>query len=172
MGAARPREWVFVKRVLDRRAGVLVARRGTGVVHPTAAANIAALIETVAYAPGARVLNIAGPGAPSALDICRMIARYLGHNWEEFLLDDTTDPNLGRTPWDSTHPVILDTSAAKQLRYQPAGDYAATVAAQIDWLVEAARTGDPAGILPSASDPYFNQFFDYQAEDKFLAGQG
>ena len=52
-GAARPREWVFVKRVLDRRPAVFLARRGSGVDHTTAAANIAALIETVAARPGA-----------------------------------------------------------------------------------------------------------------------
>ena len=46
-GAPRPREWVFVKRVLDRRPAVLLAR-GAGIDHPTAAANIAALIEVVA----------------------------------------------------------------------------------------------------------------------------
>lgn len=172
VGATPAREWVFVKRVLDRRPTVLLARRGTGIVHPTAAANIAALIETVFHAPGARVLNVADPDAPNALDICRMIARHLEHEWEELLLDDTADPDLGRTPWDSAHPMILDTSAARRLGYRPAGDYAATVAAQIDWLVHAASTGDPAGVLPSVSDPYFSRFFDYQAEDEFLARRG
>ena len=51
-GARRPREWVFVKRVLDRRPVVLLARRGSGVDHTTAAANIAALIEVAAAKPG------------------------------------------------------------------------------------------------------------------------
>ena len=44
---ARPREWIFVKRVLDRRPAVFLAHRGAGVDHTTAAANIAALIEVV-----------------------------------------------------------------------------------------------------------------------------
>src|SRR5512132_1459425 len=43
-GAPRPREWFFVKRVLDGRPAVLLARGGAGVDHTTAAANIAALI--------------------------------------------------------------------------------------------------------------------------------
>ncbi|GAA4215834.1 NAD-dependent epimerase/dehydratase family protein [Microbispora amethystogenes] len=170
VGAAFPREWVFVKRALDRRAAVLLARRGSGTVHPTAAANVAALIETVAHAPGARVLNIADPDVPSALDISRAIARHLGHDREEVLLDDSADPDLGLTPWDSTHPVVLDMSAAVELGYRPAGDYATTVAAEVDWLVDAVRNGDRAGIVPEAGDPRFSRFFDYAAEDGYLAG--
>jgi nucleoside-diphosphate-sugar epimerase len=38
-GAARPREWVFVKRVIDRRPAVFLRRRGAGVAHTTAAAE-------------------------------------------------------------------------------------------------------------------------------------
>lgn len=56
-GAARPREWVFVKRVLDRRPAVFLAHRGAGVDHTTAAVNVAALVEVVAAAPGRRILN-------------------------------------------------------------------------------------------------------------------
>src|SRR5262245_27775486 len=59
VGAANPREWFFVKRVLDRRPAVLLARRGVGADHPTAAANIAALVEVAAAKPGARILNCA-----------------------------------------------------------------------------------------------------------------
>ena len=171
VGAATPREWVFVKRALDQRAAVLLAHRGAGVVQPTAAANVAALLETVAGRPGARILNCADPDAPNARDISRIVARHLGHPWEEVLLDETAAEALGRTPWDSPHPVVLDMSAAEDLGYRPAGDYATTVAAEIDWLADAARTGDPAGILPAADHPFFGWFFDYAAEDAFLAAR-
>jgi nucleoside-diphosphate-sugar epimerase len=80
-GALRPREWVFVKRVLDRRPAVFLAHRGAGVDQPTAAANIAALIEVVAATPGRRILNSGDPDAPSALEISRTIARQLDHVW-------------------------------------------------------------------------------------------
>jgi nucleoside-diphosphate-sugar epimerase len=169
VGASRPREWVFVKRVLDRRPAVLLAARGGGIVHPTAAVNIAALIETVAHRPGARVLNSADPDAPSAREIAKTIARQLGHSWDEVLLDESADPALGRTPWDSPHPVVLDTTASLELGYKPVGDYAATVAEQVDWLFDMYRAGDPDGTLPAADDPYFAPFFDYPAEDAYLA---
>lgn len=169
VGAARPREWAFVRRVLEGRSAVLLAAGGRGVVHPTAAVNIAALIETVAHRPGARVLNVADPDAPSARQIAGIIAQQLGHTWREVLLDDSAPEGLGRTPWDAAYPVVLDMSAALALGYKPVGDYAATVAASIEWLCDAYRSGDPDGQLPSPQDPYFESFFDYGAEDAYLA---
>jgi nucleoside-diphosphate-sugar epimerase len=156
-GALAPREWVFVKRILDRRPVVLLANRGRGVDHTTAAANIAALIETVAGQPGQRILNSADPDAPSVAGIARTIARHLGHRWDEVLLDGTAAAGLGQTPWDKPHPVVLDTSAATQLGYVPAGDYASTVAGAVDWLV-ATAAGRPR--------------FDYAAEDAYLSERG
>src|SRR5262249_22825248 len=43
-GTTRPREWMYVKRVLDARTAVFLAHAGTGVHHTTAVANTAALI--------------------------------------------------------------------------------------------------------------------------------
>jgi nucleoside-diphosphate-sugar epimerase len=161
-GSTRPREWVFVKRVLDRRPAVLLARRGAGVDHTTAAANVATLVETVAAQPGRRILNSADPDAPSALEISRAIARHLGHDWDEVLLDDGADETLGRHPWDAVHPIVLDTSAAAELGYAPAGDYAATVVEMVDWLVAS------PDVRPPPDDPFFEPLLDYAAEDRYL----
>jgi nucleoside-diphosphate-sugar epimerase len=165
-GNARPREWVFVKRVLDRRPAVFLARRGAGVDHTTAAANVAALIEAAAAKPGRRILNSADPDAPSGLEISRAIARQLGHDWDEILLDD--DGPLGDHPWNTKHPIVLDMTAAAELGYAPAGDYAATVADEVDWLVAVSRDGDES--LPSPDDPYFAPLLDYAAEDRYMLG--
>jgi nucleoside-diphosphate-sugar epimerase len=167
-GARPAREWIFVKRVLDRRPTVFLAHRGAGVDHTTAAANIAALIEVVAAAPGRRVLNSADPDAPSALEISRTIARQLDHVWDEILLDDGADEGLGRHPWDAPYPIVLDLTAAAELGYTPVGDYAATVADEVAWLVSAARGGDGAASLPGVDDPFFGPLFDYAAEDRYL----
>jgi nucleoside-diphosphate-sugar epimerase len=167
-GALRPREWVFVKRALDRRPVVCLAHRGAGVDHTTAAANIAALIEAVAAVPGQRVLNSADPDAPSALEISRTIASQLGHAWREVLLDDDADETLGRHPWDAPHPIVLDMGAAAALGYVPAGDYASTVAQEVTWLVTAARGGEDAELLPGPDDPFFGPMLDYAAEDRYL----
>ena len=167
-GALRAREWMFVKRVLDRRPAVFLAGRGAGVDHTTAAANIAALIEVVAAKPGRRILNSADPDAPSALEIVRTIARQLDHRWDEVLLDDDADEALGRHPWEARHPIVLDMTAAADLGYTPAGDYAATVAEEVEWLVAVASRAE-AGVLPGADDDFFGPLLDYTAEDRYLA---
>ncbi len=170
-GARRPREWIFVKRVLDRRPAVFLARRGAGIDHTTAAANIAALIEVVAATPGRRILNCADPDAPSALEISRTVARQLDHVWDEVLLDDEAHDALGRHPWDVPHPIVLDMTAAIALGYTPAGDYATTVADEVEWLVSAARGGEGAEHLPGLDDPFFGPMLQYSAEDVYLAAR-
>jgi nucleoside-diphosphate-sugar epimerase len=173
-GSRQPREWMFVKRVLDRRPVLFLAHRGAGVDHPTAAANVAALIELAARRPGRRILNAADPDAPSALEMSRVIARHLGHTWEEVLLeaeDGEVPPGLGRHPWDAPHPIVLDMTAAAGLGYLPAGDYATTVASEVDWLTAAARGGQDAGLVPGPADDYFAPLLDYPAEDRWLAAR-
>src|SRR5207247_11042238 len=133
-GSQPPREWVLVKRVLDRPPAVFLANPGAGVDHTTAAANIAALIEVAAGSPGARVLNSADPDAPSALEIARTIAGLLDHSWEEVLLDDAPADGLRRHPWAAPPPTGLNTTAGLELGYEPAGDYAEPVAEEVERL--------------------------------------
>ena len=170
-GAAQPREWMFVKRVLDGRPAVFLAHRGSGVDHPSGAANVAALIEIVAARPGARILNSADPDAPSALEISRAVAAHLSHRWQEILLDDDADPSLGRHAWDARPPIVLDTGAAGRLGYAPAGSYAEVVTEEIDWLVAAARGQAGADRPPGADDPFYAPLLDYAAEDRVLAAR-
>jgi nucleoside-diphosphate-sugar epimerase len=164
-GANPPREWVFVKRVLDERPAVLLARQGASIDHTTAASNVAALIELVAHQPGRRILNIADPDAPTVREIAQTVAAHLNHDWEEVLLEDDADPALGTTPWDSRGLIVLDTTAAVRLGYVPVGDYATTVADEIDWL---ASTALRVGTFARNLDPFFARYVDYQAEDRYL----
>lgn len=170
-GSTKPDVWVFVKRALDRREVLVLSRGGRGVDHPSAAANIAALIETVANNPGRRVLNSADPDAPSALEISRTVASHLGHQWEEVLLDQHAPAELGPHPWDRLPGIRLDMTAAGQLGYQPAGDYATTVTTELDWLVSIAdRAPSHTAQLPPGFNPeYFAPMLNYAAEDSYLA---
>jgi nucleoside-diphosphate-sugar epimerase len=163
IGAARPREWVFAKRVLDAREAVFLANLGAGVDHTTAAVNTAALIATVAATPGQRILNSADPDAPSALEIARTVASILRHEWEEILFDDDVISVLGKTPWNAVPPIILDTAASLALGYTPVGTFAETVRAEIEWMADA----DPA-LMPADDDPFFSPYFDYANEDLYL----
>lgn len=112
------------------------------------------------------MLNCADPDAPSGLDIARTVGRQLGHDVEEVLLDRPPLGTAGRHPWDRPYPVVLDTSAALALGWVPAGDDAATVAAEVEWLVRAARDG----VLHPDGD-YFGPMLDHGTEDRYLAGR-
>jgi hypothetical protein len=57
---------------------VLLAGRGLGMDHPSAAANIATLVQVVAERPGQRILNAADPDAPNGLAISPAIAGLAG----------------------------------------------------------------------------------------------
>ncbi len=173
IGAVKPNEWVFVKRVLDRRPVVFLANRGTSIDHTSAAVNIAALIQTVAAKPGARVLNSADPDAPDTVRIARTIAGHFGHQFEEILLDGQTDGPLGQLPWRAPHPFVLATHAAEALGYRPVGDYATTVAPALDWLAAVAIDPDGGNArLPAGFDnEYFVEMCDYAAEDRRLGAR-
>lgn len=85
------------------------------------------------------------------------------------LLDDAADESLGRHPWDPPYPIVLDMNAALDLGYTPVGDYASTVAAEVEWLVATARGATEPKIFPGFDDMVFHRFFDYAAEDRYLA---
>jgi nucleoside-diphosphate-sugar epimerase len=170
--ARRPREWVFVKRIIDKRDTVLLARRGAGADHPSAALNIAALVETVADKPGRRVLNIADPDCPNVYTIASVIATELGHDWKVVPLDPGESTELGTYPWDSVPPVVLDCTAARHLGYRPVGDYRMTVSDELDWLVACAGDDRSRHLLPRDDDPYFAPMIDYRKEDDYLGRHG
>ncbi len=163
VGAVPPREWVFVKRILDRRSTAFFANRGVSVDHTTATVNLAALIEVIANHPGSRILNCGDPTAPSTLEISRVVRGYLGHVWREVLLDG--DAQLGRYLWEATFPLVLDMNAARELGYTPVGTYEQTVTAEVEWLLSLATRGDDGFELLGIDGPQV----DYTAEDQFLA---
>jgi nucleoside-diphosphate-sugar epimerase len=168
-GARPPREWVFVRRVLDRRPLLVLGDRGAGTDHTTAAANLAQLILVVARDPGCRILNCADPDAPSALDIARTVASLMGHHWEEVLLDSASEGTVGIHPWSTSRPIVLDTSAAGALGYRPAGDFASTVGEEISWLVQ--LSAQAADLSAALDEDYFQRFFDYDGEDALLSSR-
>lgn len=161
-GASPARSWVFVKRILDRRPVVLLAGQGRGLDHPSAAANIARLIETVAARPGSRILNAADPDTPDGLQIAQAIAQHVGYAWTVVPLADDAPCRLGWHPWDRRPPITLETSAAAALGYTPAGDFAATIGEEVDWLIDAAGRTQPATLPRGLDDHRFEDAFDYQ----------
>src|SRR5665213_180345 len=57
-GSRHPREWFFVRRILDGRRAVPLAWDGESRFHTTATANIAELVAVVLGQPATQVLNV------------------------------------------------------------------------------------------------------------------
>lgn len=168
-GSGLPREWWFVKRILDGRKVMPLAYRGTSRFHTTSVANIAALTRVVVEAPANRVLNIADPSAPSVAEIAAAIAQHMGYQGRIVEVPGDDYPaRLGRTPYSVPRPFILDVRAAEAVGYSPATTYADAVRSTCDWLVETASVGDWRDRFPAIARR--SDFFDYREEDRLLAG--
>lgn len=98
--------------------------------HLSAAANAAALIETLAAHPGPRILNAADPDTPSALQIVQAISAQLAWSGTIELVPNTS--NRGRHPWRT--PMTLDTTAAQELGYHPVGNGLDLLADEVEWV--------------------------------------
>jgi nucleoside-diphosphate-sugar epimerase len=166
--SVHPREWWFVKRMLDRRDIIPLAYRGESRFHTSATANIAALVRTALEKPGTRILNAADPSAPSVAEIGAAIGRHLNYNGTLMPVGKEAVRPVGATPWSVPAPLTLDTGAAATLGYRPATTYDDAVGATCDWLTAHAATDWRERFPLLAAYPY--DLFDYAAEDKFFTG--
>ncbi len=167
-GSRHPREWWFVKRMLDRRWAIPLAHRGTSRFHTSSVINIAALIRVAVEAPGRRVLNVADPSAPTVTEIARFIARHLDYQGRIVEVDEQShSPMIGVSPWSVPRPFVLDCGAALDLGYSPPVTYADAVKSTCDWLVESAVDENWQDRFPALA-AYPREHFDYAAEDAFL----
>jgi nucleoside-diphosphate-sugar epimerase len=168
-GSALPREWYFVKRILDGRRWVPLAHGGRSIFHTTAAENLAELVWLCAEHPATRVLNCGDPDPPTVLEIARTVAAVFEHSWAEVLIEGPPGPGkLGGTPWSTPKPFIVDMLTAElDLRYRPVTRYAKAVEETCRWLVDATRDRDWREVMPDAAG-YLGEKFDYAAEDAYL----
>ncbi|MGF6176787.1 NAD-dependent epimerase/dehydratase family protein [Ensifer sp. 4252] len=167
--SSHPREWWFVKRMLDDRKIIPLCFNGRSRFHTTAVANIAEVAAVALNQPQSLILNIADPEAPTVLEIGSLVAKAMG--WSgEFLPLDIGDPRFGSpvgwTPWSVPAPFTVNTDAARQIGYKPATDYAKAVPQVCEWLrsqaAEEWRQRFP--VLAAYTIP----LFDYVAEDAFF----
>jgi nucleoside-diphosphate-sugar epimerase len=170
-GSTHPREWWFVKRILDGRRRIPLAWRGESRFHTSATVNIAELIRVVLAAPATRVLNAADPEALSVAEIGRIIADVYGVELDLVLLDGPPKDGVGgdaleRSPAADRRHVARDgagISACCDLprrRSAPACRSAEALAAagvpfapylakrMFDYAAEDARLGEPSRSPP------------------------
>jgi nucleoside-diphosphate-sugar epimerase len=170
VGSTHPREWWFVKRLVDGRRVIPLAYGGRSRFHTTSVANIAALVRLVASLRGQRILNIADPIGLSVSEIAASILSCFDFSGEVLALPDEPlyPPSVGGTPWSVQRPFVLDLAAATSLGYRPQTTYPEAVGPICSWLVRAAAGRDWRVVFPAlAAYPY--DLFDYQLEDAMLA---
>jgi nucleoside-diphosphate-sugar epimerase len=129
------RTLTFVDAML-RGDRVITLAGGESIDHLTAAENTAALIETLAHAPGPRIVNSADPDTPTAEEIVHVIAKRLGWEGQIRMLPSDSPADDGANPWRQAHPIVLDTSVSRQLGYRPVGTAKDLLPIEIDWVAQ------------------------------------
>lgn len=169
-----PREWWFVKRMLDGRTLIPLAFEGRSRFQTTTARDIGNFAEEVATSGWGGTFNIGTEDAPSVLEIGHRIAAQLGSNVEFVPFEGPPVGNVGRTPWSVSKPFVVSS-----LRSRQAGDgfgeitgigmeYGGfDVEAPIRWLADLNPADWRTAFPHLAAYPW--DLFDYEAEDRFLA---
>jgi nucleoside-diphosphate-sugar epimerase len=158
----QPREWWFIKRILDGRRRVPLAFDGETRFHTSAASNIAALCRLISGKPQTGAFNIVDPAALSVRQIGNAIASVYGVDLDIVPLAGPPRDQVGEHPWCIPADMIMNMSRAHRIGYQPAVSYTDT----IDKVCRSAEAMVRTGItLPAYLGP---EFFDYQREDAVL----
>ncbi len=166
-----PREWWVVKRILDGRRFIPLARGGRSRFHTTSVDNLAELAWLSAVTPKTRVLNAADPEALTVQEITDTIVQAMAADVEVLTFEGTAD-EVGAAPWSVPYDVVADmTAAQEQLGYRPVMSYRSAVLDTVRWLQESVSPSEWQKQLPGLS-AYDTDLFDYAAEDRWHREQG
>jgi nucleoside-diphosphate-sugar epimerase len=173
----QPREWFYVRRILDGRRVFVLGYGGRSSMHPVSAENLAEMIAQAAEQPGHGIFNAGDPGFPDERAMASAIAEAMGAEISQVLLPGMA-PIAG--PWSLPTPFFLSTSRAeKLLGYRPVASYRQSVVANVESIVAEHQAGTLLGRLSDRFGPPglgCQVFvgggagpFDYAAEDKAIA---
>ena len=166
--SAHPREWWFVKRLIDGRKAIPLAFRGRSKFQTSAPANTAELVSAITIKSAEGIYNIPDPDAPNVYEIGQAILSACANDAELIPVDTgEKGPAIGVTPWSIPKPFTISDSRARGLGYNPVGDYRMTVAASCTWL-----SSQPSerwkSLFPQLA-AYPHDLFDYTSEDRYFA---
>lgn len=118
------------------------------------------------------MLNAGDPVVPTVREIAAAVDAVLGHDAEEILVDEMPEGGLGGTPWSVARPIVLDTTLAeRELGYVPVTGYAESLPETVEWLVRTAKGRTWQEAFPLLGRILGPLAFDYEAEDRWLAGR-
>jgi len=163
-----PREWSFVRRILDRRPALIVADGGLSLSHFGYVENVAHAILLAVDQPKIAAGQIYNCGDQEVLTIAQVgavIADALGHVFEIVSLPWSIAwpaRPLVAQPW-TTHRIVSLAKLETELGYRDVVPPREALARTARWL--AAHPPAPGGIEEQVlQDP-----FDYAAEDALLS---
>ncbi len=170
MGTRHPREWWFVKRLLDGRRVIPLVQNGSNRFQTSAVQNIARLVVYLADRGVGGIFNAPDPDAPSVRQIGTTIAMRMGKDVEYVDANLLGGGLVGRTPWSVPRAFTISDAKALNIGYLPEGNYTDLVAPYIDWLAKMPTTDWEERFAGLAAYPF--DLFNYNAEDTAMAAQG
>lgn len=161
-----PREWWFVKRLLDGRRNIPLAHRGMAQFQTTAARLIGKAALSAVVKSMAGTFNLADDNSPTVHCIDLAIAEALGQKPNFVLFDCDSTGAVGRTPWSIPAPMVVSGSKANETFDLTRLPYSFAVNRVVDWLADRNPPDWRQAFPQLAAYPW--DLFDYEAEDRFL----
>ncbi|MHA7818696.1 MAG: NAD-dependent epimerase/dehydratase family protein [Erythrobacter sp.] len=160
-----PREWWFIKRLLDRRAHIPLMLEGRSRFQTTDADDIGYGAVTLAEGDLGGVYNVADEDSPSVLEIGEVLSRGFDHPSQLVPID--ADGLVGRTPWSVAKPITVCAKKLVDSGLDTQSTYASGAPDAAAWLADLNPADWRAAFPQLAAYPW--DLFDYEAEDRFLA---
>jgi nucleoside-diphosphate-sugar epimerase len=160
-----PREWWFVKRLLDDRTRIPLAYGGRSRFQTTSARSVGDVALLAMQDAIGGTFNVADADAPTVAEIGSAIAACLGKSVEFVPVEGVPDSGVGHSPWSIPEPMVVSSAKAAHhralsVRYDKAVDEA------VRWLRDLGPADWRAALPQLAAYPW--NLFDYDAEDRFL----
>ncbi|MEO0872631.1 MAG: reductase, partial [Pseudomonadota bacterium] len=103
----QPREWWFVKRLLDGRSRIPLAFMGESQFHTTNVDTIAGFAVCAAINELGGAFNLADDDAPCVMEIGRQMMQEMDAQCAFVPFESPPKAALGRTPWSLPKPFVL-----------------------------------------------------------------
>ncbi len=160
-----PREWWFVKRMLDGRERIPLLFDGRSKFQTTNAQDIASSSLELAEHQIGGVFNIADEYCPTVRQIGEAITEEMRAACE--FIDAGETGMIGRTPWSVPRPLMCSDEKLRAATGGCSSSYNPSCGEAVRWLCEIAPKDWRAAFPQLAAYPW--DMFDYEAEDRFLA---